>query len=59
MKGYKLRITSAAGTEVYRTSIEKQLDYLDLSLWQGKATYFLFIEDDTGKVIATKKIVLQ
>jgi len=59
MNGYRLKITNELGAVVYETNIEDQLYEVNLSTWAGMGLYFIQVIDSGGRIIDTKKIILQ
>jgi hypothetical protein len=59
MDGYQLKIINELGTVVYETNVEDQLYEVNLSTWTGMGLYFIQVIDSGGKVIDTKKIILE
>ena len=59
LSGYKVKIESILGQEVFKSSINQQQFSVDLSTWSGKGVYLVHIIDNQDNIIVTKKIVLQ
>lgn len=59
MNGYSISIVNMSGATQYSTNINQQSVYLDLSSWSGKVMYLVNIIDNFGKVIDTKKLIIQ
>lgn len=57
--GYNVEIMNTAGKSVYNSTVTQKLVSIDLSTWTGKGLYFVNIRDSAGKLLETKKIVLQ
>jgi hypothetical protein len=57
--GYTMTITNAAGSTVWTESISQPSYTLDLLGWGGKGLYYITLTDPQGKVVTTRKIVLQ
>lgn len=59
LAGYEITIFDAVGKSVYSSSINKQLESLDINKWSGKGIYYLRIFDKQGNRIENRKIVIQ
>jgi hypothetical protein len=59
LSGYNIEIMNNAGKSVYNSTVTQKLVSIDLSTWTGKGLYFVNIRDSAGKLLETKKIVLQ
>lgn len=59
MSGYEVVILDATGKSVYSSTINKQLETLDINTWSGKGIYFIGIFDKQGNRIENKKIILE
>lgn len=59
MAGYEINIFDVAGKSVYSSSVNKQIETIDLSTWTGKGIYFLKIYDKQSNQIENRKIVIQ
>jgi hypothetical protein len=59
LSGYKVKIESILGQEVFKSSINQQQFSVDLSTWNGKGIYLVHIIDNQDNIVVTKKIVLQ
>lgn len=59
LSGYTLKITNSLGSLVYSTVVTQQQSYLSLSSFGGKGLYFIYLNDQNGNLISTKKIVLE
>ena len=59
LSGYKVKIESILGQEVFKSSINQQQFSVDLSTWSGKGVYLVHVIDNQDNIIVTKKIVLQ
>jgi uncharacterized protein (TIGR02145 family) len=59
MAGYTLTVTAANGAAVWTEAIAQPVYTLDLSSWGGKGLYYITLTDPQGKVVTTRKIVLQ
>jgi hypothetical protein len=59
MNGYSISIVNMSGATQYSSNINQQSVYLDLSGWSGKGMYLVNIIDNFGKVIDTKKLIIQ
>jgi len=59
MRNYRLLITDSRAKIVYETSIYEQENYIDLEDWEGAGLYIVYLIDDKGNTIATKKILIQ
>jgi uncharacterized protein (TIGR02145 family) len=59
LTGYTMTITNGAGATVWTEAVSQPLYSLDLSGWGGKGLYYITLTDPQGKVITTRKIVLQ
>lgn len=59
MNGYTVSIKNLSGQTVYTKLVTQQQFNIDLSTLTGKGIYFINITDNLGKVIETRKIVLQ
>jgi hypothetical protein len=59
LNGYSLNINNSLGQEVYSTSVNQQIQNVDLSTWSGNGVYFVHLIDNTNNTIDIRKIVLQ
>lgn len=59
MEGYQIKIFNQTGTSVFETYVDDQLYKIDLSDWTGEGLYFIQVFDESGDVIAIRKIILQ
>jgi photosystem II stability/assembly factor-like uncharacterized protein len=59
MTSYKVRIDNNTGQQVFIKQINQQKFDIDLSSWNGKGLYLLYIIDEQNKIIDTRKIILQ
>jgi hypothetical protein len=57
--GYNIDISNAAGKSVYNANVSQKTVTIDMSAWTGKGLYFVNIRDGAGKLLETKKIILQ
>lgn len=59
MNGYSIKITNALGQVVFNQPVTQQSFYIDLSIWGGNGTYFLYVIDPNQTIKEVKKIILQ
>ncbi len=59
MNGYQIKINNSIGQTVFSSYINQQQFYVDLSLWSGNGIYFVYLIDNLGNTIDTRKIILQ
>ncbi len=59
MNGYTIKIDNSLSQTVFISPINQQQFYINLSTWTGFGVYFVYIIDNLGNTIETKKIVLQ
>jgi hypothetical protein len=59
MDGYKLKIINQPGATVFETRMKESPNEIDLSDWKGRGLYFLQVVDSEGRILATRKIILQ
>jgi hypothetical protein len=57
--GSEVRISNILGQEIYNSTINQQIQEISLSTIASNGLYFISIVDSQGKVITTKKVVLQ
>jgi N-acetylneuraminic acid mutarotase len=57
--GYNVEILNTAGKTVYNANVTQKTVTIDLATWTGKGLYFVNIRDGAGKLLETKKVVLQ
>lgn len=59
MNGYTIRIENSLSQVVFTSLVSQQLYFIDLNTWSGNALYHLYVIDNLGTTIETKKIILQ
>jgi hypothetical protein len=59
MAGYNMTIVNASGQPVFIHPIAQQLVSINLSGWTGPGLYLVYVFDETGNIISTKKIIIQ
>lgn len=59
MNGYTVRIDNDISQTVFTSLVNQQSFYIDLSTWTGNGLYFVYVIDDFGNIIVTRKIILQ
>ena len=59
MNGYTVRIDNDISQTVFTSLVNQQYFYIDLSTWTGNGLYYVYLIDDFGNIIITRKIVLQ
>jgi len=59
MDGYQLKIINQTGVTVFETRMKEPHNEIDLSDWKERGLYFLQVADSQGRILATRKIILQ
>ena len=59
MNNYTTKIENSIGQQVFSSNVNQQQFVVDVSTLGGKGTYTLSVWDASGKLLETKKIVLQ
>jgi hypothetical protein len=59
MDGYQLKIINQTGVTFFETRVQESQNEIDLSDWKGKGLYFLQLADSEGRILVTRKIILQ
>jgi hypothetical protein len=59
INGYTITIVNSLGQTLYKSRINQQLTYIDLSSWTGNGLYFFQIIDSQNNIIENRKIVIQ
>ncbi|HYG15777.1 MAG TPA: LamG-like jellyroll fold domain-containing protein [Bacteroidia bacterium] len=59
MNGYRVKITSSTGTEVFNSLINQQQFSINLSTWLGKGVYTISLYDAGNSLVDARKIVLK
>jgi hypothetical protein len=59
MDGYQLKIIDQTGVIVFETRMKEYRNEIDLSNWEERGLYFLQVADSEGRILATRKIILQ
>ena len=59
MDGYQVKIINQTGVTVFETRIKKFQNEIDLSDYYGMGLHFLQVTDSEGRILATRKIILQ
>lgn len=59
MGGYSIKIQNTLSQTVFQSVIAQQQFYVDLNSFTGMGTYFLYLHDNTSKLVEVKKIILQ
>lgn len=57
--GNEIRVTNALGQEIYKSTLSKQKEDIPLSSIASSGLYFITIINSQGRLITTKKIILQ
>lgn len=56
---YNIKITNSLSQTVYTSIINKQKTIINLSSLGGSGVYYLLIQDNSNKVLETKKLILE
>jgi hypothetical protein len=59
MDGYHVKIINQTGLTVFETRINESRNEIDLSDWNQSGLYFLQLTDSEGRILTTRKIILQ
>lgn len=59
MNGYTIRIENSLSQTVFTSLIDQSSFYIDLSGWSSHGLYFVYIIDNLGNTIETRKIIIQ
>lgn len=59
MNGYSIRIDNSLSQTVFSSPINQAVFSIDLDSWSGYGLYFVYIIDNFGNTIETRKIILQ
>ena len=59
MNGYTIKIENNLGQSVFQSAINQKIFSIDLSSWTGSGIYFLYLKDNLGNTIDTRKIVIK
>jgi hypothetical protein len=57
--GYQLKIINITGATVFETRVKEGQNEIDLSNWKERGLYFVQVADSEGRILATRKIILQ
>jgi hypothetical protein len=59
MYGYQLKIINQTGVTFFETRVQESQNEIDLSDCKGRGLYFLQLADSEGRILVTRKIILQ
>jgi hypothetical protein len=59
LDGYQLKIINQTGVTVFETRMKESQNEIDLSDWKVRGLCFLQVADSEGRILATRKIILQ
>jgi hypothetical protein len=58
MDGYTLKIDNSLSQTVFTSLVNQESFYIDITTWTGIGLYFVYIIDDFGNIIDTRKIII-